>query len=525
MGDRQEPRLVVSTYRTFSNIWVAPNPGGCMLVIAEGGKMGAARDRQASGGLRAGSRGDETVEEPLRPLTLIPPPSAITLLLLASLLSDALAGRAGQQPRMDPDVAAAIQARREGHKADEERILTVALEKAEREAPESARVALLLNNLGALYSGEGRHDEAEKAHERGLEIYTRIYGPDDPRLIPELNNLAGLYAEDKRFGEAEKLYRQALDILTRTPQAAAWQRRMLVNNLAQFYSRQHRYAEAERLIEGELASVEDSVRPENSQQLLQLRRLLALTYQAEGKPEEADQALQELTPPAEGASPRWAGVRAINESERLISLGDLAEERGDLRGAEEYYNQASAGLEGAKDVDSPYALSKALVKLGDVYREQGSDRDAERVFRQALYLEDDYGKHPGSGGLFPLIALQNLYRDQHRLSEINLDFERTLSAQEKDLGAESPRLVLLLNDYASVEQEEGDLERAESLYRRVVEIQERNLSLHDVQLAGALMNYAGVLDALGRKEEATTLRARAEAIRKEAKETASPAAP
>jgi tetratricopeptide (TPR) repeat protein len=218
-------------------------------------------------------------------------------------------------------------------------------------------------------------------------------------------------------------------------------------------------------------------------------------------------------------------VRAVNESYRLIGLGDLAEGRGDLRGAEDYYNQASAGLEDAKGNDAPYALSEALVKLGNVYHKQGGDRDAERVFRQALDLEDDYAKHPGSGALLPLIALQNLYRDQHRLSEINPDFERTLSAQEEDLGVESPSLVSLLNDYASVEQEEGDLERAELLYRRVLEFQERNLSPHDVQLTVALMNYAGVLEALGRKEDATALRARAEAIRTEAMETTSPAAP
>ena len=487
--------------------------------------MGVARDRQTSGARRAGGRGGEIVEESVRFFTLIRAPSAIALLLLASLLSGALALRAGQQPRMDPDVAAANQAAREGRKADEERILTAALEKAKREARESARVVLLLNHLGGLYAREGRYEEAEKAHESGLAISTKLYGPDDPRLIAELNNLAELYAGDKNFDEAEKLYKRALDILARSPQAVVWQREMLVNNLAEFYRRQHRYAEAERLMEGELASVEGSGKPENSQQVLQLRRLLALTYQAEGKPEEADQVLQELTPSVGSASPRWAGVRAVNESQRLISLGDLAEGRGDLRGAEDYYNQASAGLEGAEGNDAPYALSEALVKLGNVYRKQGSERDAERVFRQALDLEDDYAKHPGAGAQFPLIALQNLYRDQHRLSEINLDFERTLSAQEKDLGAESPHLVSLLNDYASVEQEEGDLERAELLYRRVLETQERNLSPHDVQLTVALMNYAGVLEALGRKEDATALRARAEAIRTEAKETTSPAAP
>ena len=154
--------------------------------------MGVARDRQTSGARRAGGRGGEIVEESVRFFTLIRAPSAIALLLLASLLSGALALRAGQQPRMDPDVAAANQAAREGRKADEERILTAALEKAKREARESARVVLLLNHLGGLYAREGRYEEAEKAHESGLAISTKLYGPDDPRLIAELNNLAEL---------------------------------------------------------------------------------------------------------------------------------------------------------------------------------------------------------------------------------------------------------------------------------------------------------------------------------------------
>lgn len=486
--------------------------------------MGILGGKRTGEALRAGRHDDGAEEERKRRAMLISSPSARAVLLLSFLIAGAPPGRAGQQPRVDPDIAAAQQATSQGRKADAERILSTAFEKAEREAPESPRTALLLNNLGGLYLGEGRYEEAEKSHARALAILTKIYGPDDPHLVSELDNLGVLYGVEERLGEAEKMYKRAFDIVSRSPQGNMWQRGMLAGNLAQFYSRQHRYAEAQVLLEGELALMQDSARPEDSLQVVRLRRLLAQIYQAEAKPDEADRVLQQLTPPIGDAGVRNAGLRAVAESERLMSLGDIARERGDLPGAEDYYNQAMAGFEATKGVNALYALSEALVKLGEVYRQQGSDRDAERVFRQALDLADDYPRHPGSGALFPLFALLNLYRDEHRLTDINPDFERTLSAQEKDLGPSSPSLVPLLNAYASVEQEEGDLDRAESLYHQALEIQQRNLSPHDLHLAGALTSYAGVLEALGRKDEAAAARARAEAIRKE-KEAESPSKP
>jgi hypothetical protein len=59
-----------------------------------------------------------------------------------------------------------------------------------------------------------------------------------------------------------------------------------------------------------------------------------------------------------------------------------------------------------------------------------------------------------------------IYRDQHRLSDINPDFEPAINLTEQTLGPENLKLVPHLVTYASVKQEEGGLQESESLYRR-----------------------------------------------------------
>lgn len=416
---------------------------------------------------------------------------------------------------MDPDVAAASKAVSDGRKADAERILEAAMAKAEQQAPESPRMALILNNLSGLYFGEGRQAEAENLEERAVAIDTKLYGPTDPRVAGELGNLGTYYEASGKPEEAEKSFKRAVEIETRSPHGNIWVRQAEVGNLVGLYRRQHRYAEAQALLEHELAlAQEGSTNFQDPMRAIHLRRELAQLYQAEGRPREAVRVLRQPVPPNEDVGPHDARGQGAVEAERLMALGNLAQDRGDLRAAEDYYTRAEAGLEAANGTNFLHLPAKAFMKLGELYREQGSVMDAERLFSQAFDLEDNAPHHPGSGALPALFGLQNLYRDEHRLSEINPDYERTIEEQEKD--PDGPVLELLLESYARVSEEEGELERAESLYERALAIQERNLSPRDVHLANTLEGYALALDALGKRDEAAAARARAKAIRKQA---------
>src|SRR5262249_41566491 len=155
-----------------------------------------------------------------------------------------------------------------------------------------------------------------------------------------------------------------------------------------------------------------------------------------------------------------------------------ARERGELKLAEDCYNQSVAASEASKGTEFPYFLPEALNQLGELYRQQRSEDEAERVFRRALDLQENAAgtKHPDLAASLILDHLLNLYRDQHRVSDINPDFERAINLAEQTLGPESLKLVRQLVEYAMVKQEEGDLQESESLYRRALAIQEQNLS-------------------------------------------------
>jgi tetratricopeptide (TPR) repeat protein len=65
--------------------------------------------------------------------------------------------------------------------------------------------AIILTHLGALYTRDGRHAEAEKCLQHSLEIGRRLLTPDHPRLLESMYAYALLLRATKRKGEAKKL--------------------------------------------------------------------------------------------------------------------------------------------------------------------------------------------------------------------------------------------------------------------------------------------------------------------------------
>ena len=67
---------------------------------------------------------------------------------------------------------------------------------------EHASVATSLNNLAALYYGQGRYADAEPLYKRALAIFEKALGPQHPDVATSLDNLAALYKTQGRHGEA-----------------------------------------------------------------------------------------------------------------------------------------------------------------------------------------------------------------------------------------------------------------------------------------------------------------------------------
>ncbi|RDJ94028.1 tetratricopeptide repeat protein, partial [Lacticaseibacillus rhamnosus] len=56
-------------------------------------------------------------------------------------------------------------------------------------------------------------DGAEPLYQRAVGIWEKVKGPEDPRSAFGLNNLGALYSAQGRYAEAEALFKRALAII------------------------------------------------------------------------------------------------------------------------------------------------------------------------------------------------------------------------------------------------------------------------------------------------------------------------
>ena len=141
---------------------------------------------------------------------------------------------------------------------------------------------LPLSNLAAVYSGQGRYDQAVPLFKRGLAVLEKANGPDDPEATVLMSNLADAYINRHRYADAERLLKRAMAVTTKAygpdhPDVA-----QALNNLAALYARQGRNTEAERLFKQSVATMEKTLGP-NHPDLADVLDNLAGLYKDQGR--------------------------------------------------------------------------------------------------------------------------------------------------------------------------------------------------------------------------------------------------
>ena len=68
-----------------------------------------------------------------------------------------------------------------------------------------------VNNLGNLYTDQGKLDEAEKIYHRALDGKEKALGPTHTSTLDTVNNLGILYVDQGKLDEAEKMYQRFLN--------------------------------------------------------------------------------------------------------------------------------------------------------------------------------------------------------------------------------------------------------------------------------------------------------------------------
>ena len=107
--------------------------------------------------------------------------------------------------------------------------------------------AIILNNLGLIYSSQECHIEAEAIYMQALEISRETFGEEHPHIAMCWDNLATLHHQQGHYEQAESLYLKALKIRTQFFGEVHPDVAVNLNNLAFLYRELGRYDKAESL--------------------------------------------------------------------------------------------------------------------------------------------------------------------------------------------------------------------------------------------------------------------------------------
>jgi tetratricopeptide (TPR) repeat protein len=180
-----------------------------------------------------------------------------------------------------------LQALHEGRLADAERLLTAALEQAEKYGLEDLRVADAANDLAVVYANSGKPVEAELLFSRALVIGEKGLGPDHPGVGATIQNLGILYATQERYREAEPLLKRSLAINLKEFGGKHLRTALSLKTLSSFYAIQGQLREAEQLIHKSLAILEESRVRQGDPQLTSTLEVLAAILRNTNREHEA----------------------------------------------------------------------------------------------------------------------------------------------------------------------------------------------------------------------------------------------
>jgi tetratricopeptide (TPR) repeat protein len=139
--------------------------------------------------------------------------------------------------------------------------------------PDTGRIAVF---LAQLYRHEGKYDEAEPLHKKGLAIMEKAAGADTDEILNYRVSLALLYHVERRDQDAEALLKSTLTSREKLSGPGSPELCESLDALAMLYQSQSRYDEAEAAIQRCLAAREKILGPDHpqvGQSLHQIARL------------------------------------------------------------------------------------------------------------------------------------------------------------------------------------------------------------------------------------------------------------
>ncbi|CAD0032314.1 unnamed protein product, partial [Aureobasidium pullulans] len=267
--------------------------------------------------------------------------------------------------------------------------------------------------LASIFTGQNKHEEAEKMYDRALAGKEVVLGPDHtstldtifnsgiaclaqgrlaagegmlrwalvgqerasgPEHISTLATVRGLgnvYQAQGRLAEAEEMYEKALAGFEFALGPEHPSTLESLNTMGLVFTAQNRLADAEEMYERVLTEYEKIHGPDHTQTLQALNNM-GLLYHAQGSPEKAERMFE-----------RTVGPEHACTLYTVLNLGVVFSDQGRLEEAEEMQNRALAGLKKAFGSEH-LIVSHVYSNLGHFYAKQGRLAEAEPMFERAL---------------------------------------------------------------------------------------------------------------------------------------------
>jgi tetratricopeptide (TPR) repeat protein len=153
-----------------------------------------------------------------------------------------------------------------------------------------------MTDLAASYRRRGMYKQAEALLVTVLDGRRRKLGAGNPDTLASMGDLGWLYVTEGRYAEAEPLVREALNHFEKAA-SDDWERYRVMCALGASVAGQGRYAQAEPLLVDGYQKMMDrkaTIPADGKSELEQAGTSIVKLYQDWGKPEKANEWLQEL---------------------------------------------------------------------------------------------------------------------------------------------------------------------------------------------------------------------------------------
>jgi len=348
------------------------------------------------------------------------------------------------------------------------------------------------NSLGTVLEAAGRHEEAERAYLRSIELFEEVYGPEDPRVAKARVNLGNVLRKQGRLDDAEAEQRRALATSAAVYGEEHPETARVRTSLANVLHAQGRFVEAET--EHRLAlTARINVFGRDHSKVAEARGNLANALVAQDKYVEAEaEHRRSLEVLKEALGPEHPNLaRAHNNlAAALFPLGRTDEALAELRRAIELFEQ-SLGPEHPTVLSLRNNAALALNQLGRS-EEAAAQFEVLLGLRIAAQGPDHLDVAESRMGLGA--ALQSL----GRYAEAQHQAELALESLTGVLGADNPRVAYQRTILGRALFRQGKLEQAVQTHRKALSSLERVLDTEHTDLAVERTNLAEALLALAR---------------------------